>query len=676
MQTLGLDRVRYALLRDGERWLPGVAFDGLEVEPEGHAELRRLPGLAIPSIADAAQVPPSGLALDRVCGLYVAYTSGNVVLRVGLDCGQDLSLGAGAASSSAAPQLSSPAGLCLGPFDWLFVADAGSGRVLVYTTPGLELRDAWSAGLVRPVGVAASAGAVFVLDAGTGQVRRFDAWGNPDARFDAGLVPPAGAGPAQAIAAGDDGTLYVAYRDLPGVFLHGGAGAQAGPPMGGGLRAQALAVAAGVLYAADITSGEIRLYSLPGGGFLGAVAGFRGPVSALAVDPAGKVYVKTGLDPAYLVAPAGAARRAQGTLQAGPLDAGVDRSWHRAAVEADSPAGTSVELGVFSSDSETAPPVWTATAFPDSLLGAGRYLWLQVTLRSLDGVSTPRLAQVEAETPGDSYLSYLPAIYGRNPETSDFLERLLDLARSLLGDLESTIAGLARHFRAATSPGPELPWLASWQAFEVPATLAAGDQPDSLRTLVDELPELYASRGTAAGVRRYVEIYTGTRPHLFEDFRGRGVWVLGSASVLGFDTGMASAGLEDLVVDQDLIGTGPLGPYPGLGRAMFETAAHRFTVVVPAAAAPTEEARLRVRRVLDQQKPAHTAYHICFAEPRMRIGIQARVGIDAIVAAGAPVLALDEGGALDRGSRLAPDPESAPGAVERRARIGIDTRLG
>lgn len=36
--------------------------------------------------------------------------------------------------------------------------------------------------------------------------------------------------------------------------------------------------------------------------------------------------------------------------------------------------------------------------------------------------------------------------------------------------------------------------------------------------------------------------------------------------------------------------------------------------------------------MIDSERPAHTSYHLCVVEPRMRVGYQARLGVDAIVA--------------------------------------------
>jgi len=74
-----------------------------------------------------------------------------------------------------------------------------------------------------------------------------------------------------------------------------------------------------------------------------------------------------------------------------------------------------------------------------------------------------------------------------------------------------------------------------------------------------------------------------------------------------------------------------------------------------------------VTAVLEQEKPAHTQYHLCVLEPRMRVGFQARVGIDAIVGGAPPSLRLGET------STLCADASFAGPAA---ARVGAGIRLG
>jgi len=131
-----------------------------------------------------------------------------------------------------------------------------------------------------------------------------------------------------------------------------------------------------------------------------------------------------------------------------------------------------------------------------------------------------------------------------------------------------------------------------------------------------------------------------------------------------------------LVVDVGAAVVGASGPASAsqYGAALFSEYAHLFTVVVPAAACPSGPRRDALRRILDAEKPAHTDYHLCFAEPRLRVGFQARLGIDAIVAQGPPPLRLGET-ALGHDSFLGDAP---PGGarVTARARLGHDTAIG
>lgn len=664
--------VRYAQLRAGERWLDSAILTGLEVKADGSLELQRVPALARPSIKLPVAVGPSGIAIDRTCGLYLADATDHAVLRSALDCGDRLRW-PGRNDPLNAP---TPAGVCLGPLDRLYVACPDLGQVLVFTTPDLNLIDAWSIGLQIPTWLAAdSSTAILVSDPAARQVVRIDPLGQVDASFEAAFALPAGATSPAGIAVDRDGVVYLACAGINGVSRYRRGGQPGGSPLATDTTPQALFVADKVLYLADETTGQVRLYSLPDGVFIGAVAGFQGPVSAMTVGSEGVLYIKTGVDDAYVVGIAGAGCIRAGTLEAGPLDAGEDNTWYRLAITAAEPTATSVNLETYSSTNRSAAPGWMPAQSMDELLSDRpyRFLWVRVTLNSMDGATSPMLMQVEAETPGDSYLEHLPAVYSRD-SSSDFLERVLDLAKSVLGDLETAIGGLPRLFDPRTSPASDLPWLASWLGFDVPARFADLRQPDVVRALIGRLHSLYKRRGTPAGVAEFVEIYTGTRPHLIEGFRERGIWVLGATSALGFDTVLPRTSVDGLIVDESAVGATNLRE-DGWGWSLFEPTAHRFTVIVPAASARDESSRRLLRDIIEKQKPAHTDFHLCFTEPSLRVGIQSRLGIDAIIAGPPQATPLGSGDALDRDLRLADDPLAAIGAVQRRARIGIDTRL-
>ncbi|HSQ02457.1 MAG TPA: hypothetical protein VLN59_00395, partial [Burkholderiales bacterium] len=119
--------------------------------------------------------------------------------------------------------------------------------------------------------------------------------------------------------------------------------------------------------------------------------------------------------------------------------------------------------------------------------------------------------------------------------------------------------------------------------------------------------------------------------------------------------------------------SGPLAASE-FGSTLFTDYAHLFTVIAPAGHYCDRQRRQTLREVIDAEKPAYTDYHLCFVEPRMRVGFQARLGIDAIVANGPPPLRLDET-LLGRDSFLA---NALPGGarVGTRGKLGQDTVLG
>jgi phage tail-like protein len=693
--------VRFSVARSRESW-PEAALASLEIDATGDIRLRRMPAVSPPWLHPTADAGASGLALDDACGLYVADTADDRIMRVGLDCATLLEL-PGCAAAPGLGVLHAPTGLAVGAHQWLFVANSGDGRVLVFSTPDLTLRDAWD-GLKGPLAIACHDDMVLVVDAM--RVLRFDAKGKPDAGFDALIAPPNGPADPRAIAVGPDGTIYVGDAASGRVRRFDWSGAALSPALAGGTQPRALAVLHDVLYVGDVASGTVLMLSLPDGELLGAVGGFSGPVTALA---AGErcLFVKTGPDAAYLAARETSFAPA-GQLTWGPLDAGEELGWKRAAVACELPPGTEALLELYVDDLPApGPGAWRAAPALDVLLDERRYLWLRVTLSTARASVSPALLQVRAQTAGDSYLEFLPFVYGhdpdrpglskltldqadpaeyapgdlaylramyaRTPPERDFLERLLDLAASELDDLDRAIADLPTLFDPATAPASMLDWLSSWLAFDLPPRLLDGAHPDEVRRLLLGLAALYRRRGTPRGVADFVEIYAGTRPLLWEDFRARPLWVLGETA-LGFGSGLPDRDLEGLIVGDAVVGeTAPEDPV-AFGAAAFASTAHRFSVIVPPAGLD-DERRALIMRVAEAEKPAHTAFHLCFTEPQMRVGVQARVGLDAILAASPDSIVLGERSLVGLETRLAEAPARDGGTVGT-GQLGLDTRLG
>ncbi|MFF0739579.1 phage tail protein [Streptomyces sp. NPDC004111] len=659
---------RHARLPDPDGGWPSCRLDGLEAHlPDGRVELVGLPSLTEPSLAPGpgpfAPDAPSGLARTGH-HLYLADAPAGRLVRTDPLCPAN-----SRTALTGHPEVGAPSGLCTGPHGLLYAAVPARGHIAVLTR---ELRPValWAEGLTRPVSLAADGErALYVLDVpprGLPRLVRLRVPGGPRpdpefARRSAAVARPlalATARPRRGSA--PDGLLYVGDADTRAVHVLDRTGAPVRDPLAAGtVVPQALAVSGNLLYVADRVSGEVRVLDRTDGRPLGSLVGFRGPVAALAVAPDGTVHLKPGAAERLLSARPATARTPRGTLETGPLDAGEEGRWTRAVAEfrtyprtaAHTPGATghgglaeptdpadSTRAGL---EFATGPdpggaPDWVPAAGPDTLLtGGDRYLWLRVTLErspQAPAAASPVLTALRAEAAGDDadLLAHLPQVYARAPG-ADPVRRLLALAQSVIGEREQEITRFPRRFDPVTAPAHLLPVLAHWLALDLPPDLPA---TPSLRELLSEVPESYRRRGTPGGIARALEIHTGARPLLLlEEFRTRGVWQLDGPSRLGTDTVLAP---------------------PGRSADPFEATAHRFTAVLPGWALDPA-ARRRAAAVLEAEKPAHTAVHPCFVEPRFRVGIQARLGVDAIVA-GPPAAHV-----LELAPGPAPEPDTSPG---------------
>jgi len=69
------------------------------------------------------------------------------------------------------------------------------------------------------------------------------------------------------------------------------------------------------------------------------------------------------------------------------------------------------------------------------------------------------------------------------------------------------------YFDPATCPEPLLPWLAGWFDLKTGSHWPEG----RVRDLVDEVADLYRFRGTAYGLVKMLEIWTGVTPEITEN---------------------------------------------------------------------------------------------------------------------------------------------------------------
>jgi phage tail-like protein len=180
--------------------------------------------------------------------------------------------------------------------------------------------------------------------------------------------------------------------------------------------------------------------------------------------------------------------------------------------------------------------------------------------RVLRGNRGPRryaLGDRELPYAADDYLALLPPLYHDDP----FLRRFLLIFKSILDPLDRMVGQISDYFDPYLTPEQLLPWLAAW----VDLTLDEKWPLERRRELVASASVLYRWRGTRRGLSEYLRIYTGVVPRIVEPGQER--------------------------------------------RDLGETAlpAHTFRVVIEVAD-PDLLDRSLVERIIELEKPAHTAY--------------------------------------------------------------------
>src|SRR6185437_8833457 len=451
--------------------------------------------------------------------------------------------------------------------------------------------------------------------------------------------------------------------------------------------------------------------------YVGAAVGYQGPVASLLLDDKGKLWVHSGdsLTPNKLGTEDGYTTKGSLWLDpAQPLHV-EDRAvvWHRLQALANTlPANAHLDIYAYASNDLTQPPTvnandanpfsdpkWQAINYTTSLdvtdlyIGGckDRYLWVGA-LFSGDGTVSPVLRQLRVEFDYPSYEQYLPAVYRNNANCGEFLARLLSLFESFFSGVECEIESLPALFDPYATPKGFLVWLAGCLGLELDDNWSEEKQ----RQIIARIFELSGRRGTAAGLRELLQLFAGVNVIIEEPLLNAAWWSLPTSdsccdecaassggmthwegqqnSRLGWTTMLAPAQPQGAVVGTSaVLDQSHLITVEDFGAPLFTDVAYQFCVMVYRSQVMRPESLANLRRIIDQEKPAHTAYQLFIIDPHFRVGFQSRVGIDTVVSGTPRSLALGSDRELGLDSALAGPPPSSIGAENR---LGISTRLG
>ncbi len=691
----------------------GSSWSGLEIGPTGALRLHSVPAFdgQLPQAIAGLPAPdgPAGIAVDLDGTIYFSDPSNNRILRID---GCDSTL----APVPCLEAAKTPRGLVIDPARAaLFIVESLGHDIRVVRTTNCQSLERWK-NLDTPWTIArGDAGSFYVVDYGNRSVQKFNALGELQTSFwsnlSAGgvLTQPVdvAAGNAQVFIA-DQASHAIVAADSNGKFLGSFGADQLQLPMG-------MAVTGGVLYVGDNARQQVLAFDAATRTFIGEAAGYQGPVAALAPDHTGGLLVHTGtsLAPVRLVLGQGFVK--QGVFWTGAIAAPADKVlWHRLAAvltgNVDTlPSGAHVQFFIHTSASvldAPAPPVldpgqtdpftdtrWLAQPpdVNDLFIGGTptHYLWIGAWF-SGNGQATVSIEQMRVEFDHSTYIENLPAIYRKPGACRDFLLRLLSLFESFNLETEDAINRLPSLFDPRSAPPDYLPWLAGWLALQLEEDW---DEATARRAIAQAFARS-GQRGTAAGLRRALKDEAGVDAIIQEPILSAGwwslpvpqkscsgaastgetVWQMGENSVLGYTTMLAPAQAQGAVVGSTaVLDQSHLIADTDFGAPLFGDVAFQFTVQVYQGQVSCASARDLVCAVIEREKPAHTGYHLCVLEPRMRVGLQARVGVDTIVSG--PHASLRLGETPDLGSQTLLGGRQ-PGRIGGQLQLGVSTSLG
>ena len=453
----GRDNFRY-LNREG-KWLD-FHWSGLELTPQGALQLVSAPRLVEEHISDSTTAAPpeapSGIAVDHTGRVFYSLPDANCIMSVG-GCDPVLRPLACITESAGLGSLTAPRGLlALKDPERLVIVDSGNDRLLFCDLRDFDLREVWGQADLGslpspcdapdrfndPWSVAADDDGknIYVLDAGSQRILKFARTGEPDVDFleriqHSGLAPyPSaltvkGSGTNTRLFVGDFAASSIFVFDQSGAPILDGHGSPVvirRQGMGGVL---ALARNATHLFVGDNDGKRILSFLLADGfPFSGEAAGFRGYVTALAIDSeSGNLLAQTGDSAQPLSLESSGAYLNSGVLWSEPIPGGASTvDWNRLEASVANVPGSHVEFYYAISDAPARVPVDPAAKDPfrdegwnelpkdteDFLLVGNRGHYLSVGARfSSDGVGTPHLTQMRADFDTESYMRYLPSIY-------------------------------------------------------------------------------------------------------------------------------------------------------------------------------------------------------------------------------------------------------------------------
>ncbi|MGN1350965.1 MAG: phage tail protein [Anaerovoracaceae bacterium] len=224
----------------------------------------------------------------------------------------------------------------------------------------------------------------------------------------------------------------------------------------------------------------------------------------------------------------------------------------------------------------------------------GRYLWFTIELFGL-GAESPVIRHMRISLPSLPWAGYLPEIYQADGSGRSFTERFLSIFQSFYDDLDEKLDRVAEVFDPAAADGEILRWLASWIDLDDPFLWTE----EQLRWLVMNSASLYRRRGTRQSVSDMVELYTGQKPLIVEQYE------------------------TDKFRDNDRL--------QSLMHQLYGDHPYQFTVIVNEECVPSNAEYRTILRIIDCVKPAEMEVNLVVLKPYIFLSRYSYLGINSVL---------------------------------------------
>lgn len=288
--------------------------------------------------------------------------------------------------------------------------------------------------------------------------------------------------------------------------------------------------------------------------------------------------------------------------------------WHRCRINCEIPVESHLYIAWFASDhlptAETEIEVaklWQQVVVnsTDFLIHSaqGRYLWIKIETVNYTEQRV-EIIDLRIDFPRQALTLKLPDIYQQDARSSDFLNRFLSLFQSLMEEMDEQLANRDRYLSVDYAEREFLYWLCKWLDIRQPQTW----QEDRLRIFMREVWSLYRIKGTRQSINRIVEIFTGAKPYIVEQYQ---------------------ATKHEQSTGKDK-----------LWKKLYGDNVWTFTVLVPEQYLESTQQYIELKRIVESFTPAHTILNLVVMRDYLFLDSYTYLGVNSLLA-GSGNLVLD-----------------------------------